>query len=165
MRYILLVLFFAALLIPQFPDKPQAAPTPKPKRAPLLAFEDNKSTTPIVDTDVFDEAKYIEEAGSDSSAAKAKRKEHETALTREFMDGFNQAKECDGIVLQGEGDNKPDYSLQIIVDSHDTPGQKPVWNWILRDVRQNKLLPVGSEDSGKQAAKSICETVWKQAKG
>jgi hypothetical protein len=114
-----------------------------------------------MDTDVFDEAKYLEEAGSDSSAAKAKRAEHEAALTREFMDGFNQTKECDGIVLQGKGDNKPDFALQIIVDSHDTRGQKPVWNWILRDVHRDKLLPVGSEDTGKQAAKGICLAVLK----
>ena len=163
MRYILLILFFAALLIPQFPDKPQASP--KPKRSPILGFENNKNTTPIMDTDVFDEAKYIEQTGSDSSAANAKRKEHEAALTREFMDGFNHEKECDGIVLQSEGDNKPDYALQIIVDSHDTPGQKPVWNWILRDVRTNKLLPVGFTDTGKQAAQGICSEVWKLAKG
>ena len=163
MRWILLILFFAALLIPQFPEKPQAAS--KPKQAPILGFEANKNTTPIVDTDVFDEAKYIEQTGSDASAANAKRKEHEAALTREFMEGFNQTKECDGIILLSEGDTKPDYSLQIIVDSHDTPGQKPVWNWILRDVRADKLLPVGTDYlSGKEAAKGICSEVWKLAK-
>ena len=163
MRYILLILFFAALLIPQFPDNPQAASS-KPKRSPIVGFEANKNTTPIMDTDVFDEAKYIEQTGSDSTAANAKRKEHEAVLTREFMEGFNHEKECDGIVLQSEGDNKPDYALQIIVDSHDTPGQKPVWNWILRDVRTNKLLPVGFNDTGKQAAQGICSEVWKLAK-
>jgi len=116
-----------------------------------------------MDTDVFDEQKYLEEAGSDSSSAKAKRVDHEAALTREFMDGFNQTKECDGIVLLSKGDNKPDFALQIIVDSHDTPGQKPVWNWILRDVHHDRLLPVGNEDSGKQAARGICLAVLKAA--
>ena len=91
MRYALLVLFFAVLAIPQFPDKPQAPP--KPKRAPILGFTESKDSTPIMDTDVFDEAKYLEESGADTSSAKAKRAAHEAVLTREFMDGFNQSKE------------------------------------------------------------------------
>jgi len=174
MRYALLILFFAVLAIPQFPSNPQnSSGTPRssapagaesrPKRAPILGFVESKSTTPIMDTDVFDEQKYLEEAGSDSSNAKVKRADHEAALTREFMDGFNQTKECDGVVLLGKGDNKPDFALQIIVDSHDTPGQKPVWNWILREIRTDRLLPVGNEDSGKQAAQGICLAVLKAA--
>ena len=44
-----------------------------------LGFVQAKDVTPIVDTDVFDEAKYVEESGSDSSAAKAKRAAQRTA--------------------------------------------------------------------------------------
>lgn len=133
------------------------------KRSPKLGFVHAKDVTPIVDTDIYDEAKYLEESGSDSSAAKAKRATHEAALTHEFMNGFNRAKECDRIILMGKGDQKPDFELQIIVDSHDTPGQKPVWNWVLRDLRTNQLMPVGNDDSGQQAAGDICRAVLKAA--
>ena len=150
------ILFLAALALFQSAGQPQPG-----KRAPRLGFVQAKDVTPIVDTDVFDEAKYVEESGSDSSAAKAKRAAHEATLTREFMDGFNQARECDGVIFMGKGDQKPDFELQIMVDSHDTPGQKPVWAWVLRDLRSNKLMPVGNDDSGQQAAKNICLAVQK----
>ena len=118
----------------------------------------------FVDTDVFDEQKYLEGTGSDTTAVKAKRVAHEDALMREFMDGFNQSKECDGVILLGNGDNKPDFELQIIIDSHDTPGQKTVWNWVMRDMASNKILPLGFNiPSGKDAAKGICQAVWENA--
>ena len=132
MKSIIAILFFVALGLVQLSGKSQ------PQKGHLrLAFEEAKGTPPIVDTDLFDEQKYIEESGSDSSATKAKRIAHEAELTREFMDGFNAAPECDGVVFLGDGDNKPDFGLRIIVDSHDTPGQKPIWNWILRDVAKS----------------------------
>ena len=146
------IFFLACLAVGQLPAKPQTAT----QRAPRLGFAAKEDSTPIMDTDMFDEQKYIEEAGSDSSAVKAKRAAHEAALTREFMNGFRDAKECGRIVFLGHGDNKPDFALQIMVDSHDTPGQKPVWTWVLRDVQRDKLMPVGNDDSGTQAAIHIC---------
>jgi len=40
---------------------------------------------------------------------------------------------------------------------------KPVWNWILRDVHTDKLMPVGFADTGKDAAKNICIALRNQA--
>jgi hypothetical protein len=139
----------------QLPGKPQA----REVRAPRLGFIRTPGVTPIIDTDVFDEQKYVEESGSDSSGVKSKRAAHEAALTRELMDGFNQARECDGVVLLGNGDQEPDFVLQVMVDSHDTPKQKPVWVWVLRDIGKNRLMPAKDEDSGLQAARSICMAV------
>jgi hypothetical protein len=159
MKSLMSILILAALALGQLPGKSQ----PQQRRMPILGFAESKDATPIMDTDVFDEQKYAEEAGSDSVSLKTKRAAHEAALAREFMDGFNQAKECDSIILQGKGDQKPDFALQVMVDSHDTPGQKPVWTWILRDVRHDQLMPVGNDDSGPEAARSICLAVWKDA--
>lgn len=131
---------------------------------PRVGFTDIKGAAPFVDTDVFDEQKYIEGIGGDTTTVKAKRASHEAALMREFMDGFNQTKECDGIVMMGMGDNEPDFALEIMIDSHDTPGQKAVWNWVLRDVNKNRVLPAGLyDDSAKDAAKDICAAVWKNS--
>lgn len=176
MRYALLILFFVVLVLPQFPGNPEKSESsrgssgpvgtqPLAKHAPILGFAANNSATPIMDTDLSDQQKYMKQGGSDDSILNAKRASHEAALTRELVDGFNQAEECDGINLLGRGDNKPDFALQVTVDSHDTPSQKPVWNWILRDVHTDKLLPAGNDASGQQAAKRICSAVWKLAKG
>lgn len=156
MKSIIAVFLLATLLFGQAPAKKQ----PVSNRAPRLGFVETKDAPGLVDTDQFDMQKYVEEGGSDSSTVKATRAAHESALTREFMDGFQNAKECDGIVLMGAGDNKPDFALQIMVDSHDTPNQKPVWNWVMRDVHTGKLMPVGIDDTGKQAAADVCRAVW-----
>jgi hypothetical protein len=141
---------------------PQSLSNSRPlKHAPILGFAQTSDAPPILDTDLLAEQKYIEEAGADPSRVKAKRAAHEALLTREFMEGFNDARECDDVILSGKGDNKPDFALQIRVDSHDTLEQKPIWAWVLRDLHSNKLLPLGEEESGKQAAKGICLAVLK----
>lgn len=131
---------------------------------PRLAFVNTQTALAFVDTDMFDQQKYVEEVGGDSESIRTKRASHEAELMKEFMDGFNQSKECDGIILMGEGDQKPDFALQIIIDSHDTPKQKTVWNWVVRDMANDRVLPVGFNiASGKDAAIGICQAVWKEA--
>jgi hypothetical protein len=161
MKLTISVLLLAALAAAQLTGKPQSPG----KRAPRLGFVQTEDAVPITDTDMFDQQKYVEASQSDRATveAKARRASHEAALTREFMGAFNQAKECDGIIFLENGDKKSDFALQIMVDSHDTPGQQPEWVWVLRDVGKNKLMPVGNEDSGAQAARSLCLAVWKAA--
>jgi len=136
---------------------------PKLKRSPSLVVAPVQNSTAVIDTDMFDAQKYVEQTGGDSSGEKTKRTSHEAALTRELMAGFNQAKECDGIVFSGKGENKPGFRVQVMVDSHDTPGQKPVWVWILGDAARNKFISKGEEDSNSIAATNICLAVWKAA--
>jgi hypothetical protein len=157
MKLLLGILFLAVLAFGQTPGKPQQQAK---KGAPRLAFLQTKDNPPLVDTDLYDEQKYIETVGTDASSVKSKRAAHESALMHEFMEGFNQSKDCDGIVMMGQGDQKPDFGLQIMVDSHDLQGQKPVWVWVLREVREDKIMPVGNDDSGKQAASDVCRAVW-----
>lgn len=155
MKLIYPVLLLAPFVLAQAPVKPKPA-----QAAPRLAFVQTKGTPALVDTDLYDEQQYVEQTGADSASIKSKRAEHETALMREFMDGFNQAKECDGIVMMGAGDQKPGFELHIMVDSHDLHDQKPVWVSVLRESRTGKLLPIGNDESGKQAAAGICRSVW-----
>jgi len=157
MKTLLVFLFLAVLALAQAPRGADQ----KEKKNPRLGFSEANGAVAFVDTDIFDEQKYIETIGADTAAVKAKRAAHEDALMREFMDGFNQEKECDGIILLGKGDNKPDFGLQIVIDSHDTPGQKTVWNWVLKDMSKDRILPPGLYiDSGKDAARGICHAVW-----
>jgi hypothetical protein len=150
------IFLLAILALAQAPAKPKPA-----KAVPRLAFLQTKDNPPLVDTDLYDEQKYIETVGSDASSVKSKRAEHETALMREFINGFNQAKECDGIIMMSPGDQKPDFGLNIMVDSHDLHGQKPVWVWVLHDTHADKILSDSSnEKSGKDAAANVCRAVW-----
>lgn len=159
MKSIIAIFLLTSLFFGQTPAKKEQE-QPRSKTSPRLAFVDTTDTPGLVDTDQFDAQKYMEGVGSDSSSVKATRAAHETELTREFVDGFNSAKECDHIVFMGAGDNKPDFALQIMVDSHDTPKQKPVWNWVMRDIHTGKLMPVGIDENGKTAAADVCRAVW-----
>src|SRR5579864_1942435 len=106
MKYVLAVVFIATLVVAQISKNPETG-----IKHPRLGFTQTQEGA-LVDTDLFDEQKYIEESGSDSSGVKTKRSAHEIALTREFMDGFNQAKECDGIVLLGAGTQPSDFTVK-----------------------------------------------------
>lgn len=147
----------------QTPQTPQKAARQKLGPAPSVGFSEVSNASGLVDTDLFDEQKYLEQAGGDSSTVKGKRENHEKALTREFFQAFNQEKECDGIVFFGKGDQKPQFTLQIMVDTHDTPGVKTEWVWVLSTTATNKYIGKAEEDTGAQAAKNICLAVSKAA--
>lgn len=135
----------------------------KLERTPSLQIVQTADSTAIIDTDMFDAQKYVEQTGEDSSNEKAKRGSHEIALTQDFFKGFNATEDCDGILLVSRnGDEKPEFNLQVMVDSHDTPGQTPVWIWILGDA-QRKFITKGEEDSSGLTARSVCLAIWKTA--
>ena len=154
----MIVVFLSLLVAAQTPGT-----SAKPRRTPTINFTPNEDSHAVVDTDMFDQQKYVEQSGQDSSSVKSKRASHETALTREFMEGFNQAKECDRIIFQGKGDQLPEFTVQVMVDTHDTPNQKPVWVWILRQAAPEKIVAQGESDSGGQAAGAICSAVSRTA--
>jgi hypothetical protein len=142
-------------------QKPPAA-QPKAGPAPSIGFSQTGTTPGLVDTDLFDEQKYIEQTRSDSSSVKEKRASHEASLSREFFNAFGQVKECDGIVFVAKnGDEKPEFTLQIMVDTHDTPGQKPEWVWVLSTSAKGKFVAKAEEDTSTETAKNICLAVVK----
>src|SRR5215469_10138713 len=144
-------------------EAPQKLVRQKLERTPSLQLVQTADSAAIIDTDMFDAQKYVEQTGEDSSNEKAKRSSHELALTQDFFKGVSAAEDCDGILLVSKnGDEKPQYNLQIMVDSHDTPAQKPVWIWILGDA-QSKFITKGEEDSSALTAKNVCLAVWKTA--
>lgn len=162
MRLLIPFTLLAAIACTQNPAETSEKAVPQ-KPGPTLSVGFSETTTPpgLVDTDLFDQQKYVEQSGGDSSSIKAKRESHEAALTREFFDGFNNEKDCDRIVFKGKGDQKPQFTLQIMVDTHDTPGQKTEWVWVLTRTAANKFIAKAHEDSSSQAAKNICLAVRK----
>jgi len=162
MKLSIMISFLALVACAQKPAANQPAiDQQKLRQTPSVALAQTGGSPVVVDTDMFDAQKYIEQVDGDSSSAKVKRASHENLLTREFFSGFNGDKDCDGIIIKGKGDQQPQFNLQLIVDSHDTPGQKPVWVWILSDADKNRFIVKGEEDSGALAAKSICLAIRK----
>lgn len=136
--------------------KPPAQP-PASKTAPRLGFVKTKDSSGIVDSDLLKQQKQLQDAGA---AIHSMRDAHQAELMNDFVQSFNDTRECDRIVLVGSGDNKPDFALQVNVDSHDTSGLKPVWRWDLHDLRRNKPIPEGHDDSAQQTAKAVCTAIW-----
>lgn len=164
MRLLLTLMFVTIIFCGEKPpETPQKFVAPKLARAPSVGLLETPGVSGVVDTDLYDAQKYVEQSGADSSSEKDKRATHEVALAHELFAGFNAAKGCDGIIFQGKGDQKPQFSLQVMVDTHDTPGQKPVWVWVLHQTAPDTILGQGDEDSSALAAKDICLAVWKAA--
>lgn len=166
MRILLVLALLSVVSCAQKPAQtPQKAARQKLGPAPSVGFSQTSNASGLVDTDLFDHQKYIEQTGGDSSAIRADRASHETALSSQFFDAFNHDEACDGIVFMGPGDQKPQFTLQIMVDTHDTPGQKPAWVWVLTTTATNAYIAEAEEDTGATAAKSICLAVVKAAGG
>lgn len=165
MRLLLIALMFVTIIFcgQKPPETPQKVAGLKLARTPSVGLLETAGVSGVVDTDLYDQQKYIEQSDGNTSDTKAKRAAHEAALAHELFAGFNAAKDCDGIIFQGEGDQKPQFSLQIMVDTHDTPGQKPVWVWVLHQTAPDKIIGHGDKDSSTLAAKDICLAVSKAA--
>lgn len=164
MRILIALMFVTIVSCAQKPSEtPQKVAGQKLARAPSVGLLETADVSGVVDTDLFDLQKYVEQTGGDSSREKDKRASHEAALTRDLFAGFNAAKDCDSIIFQGKGDQKPQFSLQVMVDTHDTPGQKPVWVWVLHQTAPDKILDQGEEPSDTSAAAHICLAVSKAA--
>jgi hypothetical protein len=164
-----LLIALTLLTVVSCAQKPSPTPTPQPAArqklgpAPSIGFSQTSNASGLVDTDLFDHQKYVEQTGGDSSAVKKDREAHETALRAQFFDAFNHEEACDGIIFKGAGDQKPQFTLQIMVDTHDTPGQKPAWVWVLNTTATNAYLAEAEEDTSATAAKDICLAVVKAA--
>jgi hypothetical protein len=85
---------------------------------------------------------------------------HEASLMHDFLDGFREAKECEGITFYLKKDTVPDYAAQITVNNHDKPGAEQEWIWMLSDTKKKELGGLGNQSSAKLTARDVCMTVW-----
>lgn len=164
MRLLIAVTLLTVTSCAQKPaEAPQKLISQRLTQTPSLQLIQTADSAAIIDTDMFDAQKYVEQAGGGSVNEKTKRSSHEVTLTQEFFKGFDATTDCDGILLVSRnGDEEPQFNLQVMVDSHDTPGQKPVWLWILSGARR-EFITKGEEDSSALTARNVCLSVWKAA--
>jgi hypothetical protein len=172
----LVVAFSLAVLV-----HAQTSQTPKPAAAaekqqaakkdpPTLGFNHIKDVPPIMDADAMTEEQKLEKELPGNERVHDKRAIHETILLNEFVEGFKNSKECNGITFYLKTDKKPDFTVQITVFGHDDPnfgGQS--WAWILgypadpdssANNKAHGLGGMGTQSTAKLTARDVCMTIW-----
>src|SRR6266446_70121 len=139
MRTLVFVLFVFATEPAMGQATTQSKPKPAPvkqeaakKDPPTLGFNRIKDVSPIADEDAYMEELRMKKQLPDNPLVNDKRALHEAALMNEFMEGFKNSKECNGITFYLKTDKKPDFVVQITVMGHDDPKlSEQTWTWIL----------------------------------
>ncbi len=168
------VLSFAASVCAQTSQqtKPASAPTKQQtakKDPPTLGFNHIKDVPPIIDSDAMTEGQTLEKKLPNNEFVHTKEALHETALMNDFIEGFKNSKECNGITFYLKTEKKPEFTVQITVFGHDDPnfgGQS--WGWILdypgdpgpADAKSHGIGGMGTQSNAKLTAKDVCLTIW-----
>ncbi len=166
---------FVASVYPQQPTnkpKPSSASGQKQnvkKDSPTLGFNRIKDVSPIIDEDAMLEEHRLEKELPSNQFVHDKRAMHETVLMNEFMEGFKNSKECNGITFYLKTDKKPDFTVQISVMGHDDSKlSEQTWTWILgwpgdpgsADGKAHGIGGMGNRSTAKLTARDVCMTVW-----
>jgi hypothetical protein len=156
----------------QSKSKPIPAPAKQEavkKAPPTLGFNHIKDVPPIIDEDAMLDEHRLEKELPGNQFVHDKRAMHETILMNEFMEGFKNSKECNGITFYLKTDKKPNFTVQISVMGHDDPklGEQ-TWTWILAwpgdpgsaEGKAHGMGGMGNQLTAKLAARDVCMTVW-----
>lgn len=127
---------------------------------PTLGFNHAKDVSPIIDSDAFMEEKELEKKLPGNEFVMDKRAMHEASLMNDFIEGFKNSKECNGITFYMINKKVPDFAVQITVNFHDLANHKQEWVWMLSDTRKKELGGLGTQSSAKLTARDVCLTVW-----
>ena len=155
-------------------SKPKPSPAPAKQEAvkkdpPTLGFNRIKDVPPIIDSDALIEEGRLEKELPGNQFVHDKRAMHEMTLMNEFMEGFKNSKECNGITFYLKTDKKPDFTVQISVMGHDDSKlSEQTWTWMLgwpgdpgpADKASHGMGGMGSQSTAKLTARDVCLTVW-----
>lgn len=86
----------------------------------------------------------------------------------DFLEGFKDSKECNGITFNMKEGKHPAFTVQIGVSGHDDHPDDQTWAWILAwpgdpspvDAKSHGVGGMGSQSSAKLTARDVCLTVW-----
>ena len=85
-----------------------------------------------MDVDCFNEEQRLKKELPGNQFVHEKCGMHETMLLNEFVEGFKNSKECNGITLYLITDKKPEFAVQVGVSGHDKPKpSEQSWTWFL----------------------------------
>jgi hypothetical protein len=149
-----------AILVAVCPAQQPHSKSSTRRLPPSLGFNRIKDVSPVVDTDALREESELKKKLPDNQFVGDKRAFHEAALMHEFLDGFRNSKECEGITFYLRNEKVPDFVVQITVNNHDTPDSEQEWIWILSDTKKKELGGLGNQSSAELTARDVCMTVW-----
>jgi hypothetical protein len=157
--------------VDQGPKTPPAATKEEAtkKDPPTLGFTRIKDVSPVTDEDAYMEELKMKKQLPDNPFVYDKRAMHEATLMNEFIEGFKNSKECNGITFYLKTDKKPDFVVQVMVSGHDD--KKPsdqTWTWMLgypadpspADSKSHGVGGMGIQSNAKLTARDVCMTVW-----
>ncbi len=168
------VLFVASVYAQQPTNKPKPSSASGQKQSvqkdpPTLGFNHIKDVSPITDEDTYMEELKLEKQLPGNEFVHDKRAMHEAALMNEFMEGFKNSKECNGITFYLKTDKKPDFAVHIMVSGHDDKkvGEQS-WTWMLgylndpspADSKSHGMGGMGIQSNANLTARDVCMTVW-----
>lgn len=138
------------------------------KIAPTLGFARMKGVSPVLDQDALAEEEEMQKKLPGNEFVKDKRAFHEAALMNDFVEGFQDSKQCKDITLYVKSDKKPDFVVQIGVLNHDDRPDAETWTWMLfwpadpgpATKDGHGMGGMGSQTTGKLAARDVCLTIW-----
>jgi hypothetical protein len=165
---------FTRSVYPQTSQKPRPAPPIEAQQAakkdpPTLGFAHVKDVSPLIDEDAYVEELKLEKQLPGNEFVHDKRAMHEAGLMDEFMEGFKNSKECNGITFYLKTDKKPDFAVHIMVSGHDNPKvSEQSWTWMLGyltdpspvDSKSHGVGGMGIQSDAKLTARDVCMTVW-----
>ena len=89
-------------------------------------------------------------------------------MTPEFLNAFQDAKECRGLQLSTHGEKtRRDFMTLTSFALADTPEMEPQWLWTLFDTRgdaKGQFRAAGNADSAPDAMRDLCVQVWESFK-
>jgi hypothetical protein len=135
------------------------------KETPTLAFNNAKDIPSILDGDAFSEESRLKEKLPGNEFIGEKRALHEGVLEQQFLDGFRDSKECNGITFYRDT-SKANTTVQITVNFHDDPaGHEQEWIWMLaggpqQAGKEKTLSGLGIQSTAKLTARDVCITMW-----
>jgi len=149
-------------------QKPAPTSVQDSVKPPTVGFNHIKDVSPIIDSDAFSEEKALEKKLPGNEFVHDKRAMHEMTLMNEFVEGFKDSKECNGITLYLKSDKKPDFTVQINVTGHDVTPKDQSWTWILgwpgdpspANKPSHGMGGMGIQSNAKLTAKDVCLTIW-----
>ena len=168
------VLFVASVYAQQPTNKPKPSSASGQKQSvqkdpPTLGFNHIKDVSPITDEDTYMEELKLEKQLPGNEFVHDKRAMHEAALMNEFMEGFKNSKECNGITFYLKTDKKPDFAVHIMVSGHDDKkAGEQSWTWMLgylndpspADSKSHGMGGMGIQSNANLTARDVCMTVW-----
>jgi len=156
---LLFILILTTISVPSFPQQPPSAPRSSAVATkPSLGFNQGKGASGILDEAAYHEELEMAERFPGNESVYTGRAVREADLLQQFVEGFQDSRECSGISLYLKTDRKPEFILTIVVSGRDKTSTDQAWTWAFSQAQG--MGGFGIQSSAKLAARDVCLTIW-----